>query len=119
VATQFYLAVETERQVIVFLRDDGMRALPPTGGGTISPLVRCSRHGPLVRVQVTGPFPTMLRSLATPLQLGLIAPLGYVGDGSALHSGLLAGGPVSIGGSSAADLLRQIAIAVATPRVAG
>lgn len=108
------LAVETERQVTIFLLDDGMRALPPTVGGTISPLIRFSRDGPLVRVQVTGPFPTMLRSLATPLQLGLIAPLGYAEDGSAVHSGLLAGGPVSVRGSSGADLLRQMAIAVAT-----
>lgn len=108
------LAVETERQVTIFLLDDGMRTLPPTGGGTVSPLVRFSRDGALVRAQVTGPFPTMLRSLATPLQRGLIAPLGYAEDGSAVHSGLLAGGPVSVRGSSAADLLRQMAIAVAT-----
>lgn len=108
------LAVEAERHVNVFLRDDGTRPLPPTGGGTVSPFVRFSRDGPLVRVQVGGPFPTMLRSLATPLQRGLIAPLGFAEDGSAVHSGLLAGGPVSVGGSSAADLLRQIAIAVAT-----
>ena len=108
-----YLAVEAERQVTVSLRDDAMRTLPPTGGGTVSPLVHFSRDGALVRAQVTGPFPTMLRPFATPLQRGLIAPLGYVEDGSAVHSGLLAGGPVSVGGSSAADLLRQMAIAVA------
>jgi DNA-binding SARP family transcriptional activator len=108
------LAVESERQVTVVLRDDGVRVLPPTSGGTISPLIRFSRDERLVRAHVSGPFPTMLRSLATPLQLGLTAPLGYAEDGSAVHYGLMAGGPLSVRGSSSADLLRQMTVAVAS-----
>jgi len=105
-----YMAVERDRQVTVLVSDDG-DPVPPPSGGTVSPLVRFARRGAFVQAEVSGPFPTMLRPAGTPMQRGLMVPLGSTAEGAAVHAGLLAGGPVSIAGQRFADLVRQMILA--------
>jgi DNA-binding SARP family transcriptional activator len=106
------MVVERQRNVEVLLRAQNS-ALPSDAGGGVSPLVRFSRDRTFVRAEVSGPFPSVLRPPLTSMQRGLTIPLGRGPDDSAIHLAMLATGPVSISGPKAADLVRQMVIALA------
>jgi DNA-binding SARP family transcriptional activator len=104
-------AVEATRRVSVILHESDA-ALPGSSGGTLSPRVRFARAGTTVIAEVEGPFPARLRQPRTPLERGLLVPLGRAPDGSALHASVTGLGPVSLTGPNAASLARQILLAV-------
>jgi DNA-binding SARP family transcriptional activator len=106
-------AIEAERHVSAVLGETGV-AVPNAAGGTLSPRVRFVRDGQAMAAEVDGPFPTRLRSARTPLERGLLVPLGQSPDGSAVHVSLTALGPVSITGPNAKSLARQLILAAAT-----
>jgi LysM repeat protein len=105
-------AVEAARHVSVILR--GNDALPGTSGGTLSPRVRFVRAGPTVIAEVEGPFPVQLRQSRSPLERGLLVPLGRAPDGSTVHVSPTGLGQVSVTGPKAASLARQLVLAAAT-----
>jgi DNA-binding SARP family transcriptional activator len=106
-------AVEAGRHVSLFLRaSEG--ALPGTSGGTISPRVRFLRAGSTVVAEVDGPFPVQLRQPLTPLERGLLVPLGRAPDGSAVHASPTGLGRISIAGPEGVGLARQLVVAAAT-----
>jgi DNA-binding SARP family transcriptional activator len=106
-------AVETPRHVSVCVRaSEG--APPAASGGTISPSLRFARVGSMVVAEVDGPFPVQLREPRTPLERGLLVPLGRVPDGSVVHVSTIGLGQLSITGPEAAGLVRQLVVAAAT-----
>lgn len=106
-------AVEATRRVSVILHESDA-ALPKSSGGTLSPRVRFARVGTTVIAEVEGPFPARLRQPRSPLERGLLVPLGRAPDGSALHASVTGLGPVSLTGPNAASLARQILLAAST-----
>jgi DNA-binding SARP family transcriptional activator len=106
------MVVESQRKVRVLLLDQNS-ALPADTGGSVSPLVRFSRAGEFVRAEVSGPFGAVLRSPTTPMQRGLIVPLGRARDDSAIHAGVLATAPASVSGPKASALVRQMVVSYA------
>lgn len=106
-------AVEAERHVSAILGEAEV-AVPNAAGGTLSPRVRFVRAGQNMAAEVDGPFPARLRSARTPLEHGLLVPLGQSTDVSAVHISLTALGPVSITGPNAEGLGRQLILAAAT-----
>lgn len=106
-------AVEAARHVSVILRGSDA-ALPGSSGGTLSPRVRFARAGTTVVAEVEGPFPAQLRQPRSPLERGLLVPLGRAPDGSAVHVSPTGLGQVSIRGPEAASLARQLVLAAAT-----
>jgi DNA-binding SARP family transcriptional activator len=106
-------AVEATRRVSVILHESDA-ALPGSSGGTLSPRVRFARAGTHVIAEVVGPFPARLRQPRSPLERGLLVPLGRAPDGSAVHASVTGLGQVSLTGPNAASLARQILVAVST-----
>jgi len=106
-------AVEAARHVSVILRESDA-VLPGSSGGTLSPRVRFARAGTTVVAEVEGPFPAQLRQPRSPLERGLLVPLGRAPDGSAVHVSATGLGQVSITGPKAASLARQLVLAAAT-----
>jgi len=106
-------AVETTRHVSVILQETDV-TLPGSSGGTLSPRVRFARAGASVIAEVEGPFPVQLRGAGSPLERGLLVPLGRAPDGSVVHVSATGLGQVSIGGPDAASLARQLVLAAAT-----
>jgi DNA-binding SARP family transcriptional activator len=106
-------AVEAGRHVSLILRGSGA-ALPPSSGGTISPRVRFASAGPSVLAQVDGPFPAQLRPPRSPLERGLLVPLGRSPDGSVVHVSASGIGRVSLAGPAATGLAQQLVVAAAT-----
>jgi DNA-binding SARP family transcriptional activator len=107
------VAVEAQGHVSVIL-GDGDVELPRSSGGTLSPRVRFARAGPTVIAEVEGPFPVQLRQSRSPLERGLLVPLGRAPDGSVVHVSPTGLGKVSITGPKAASLARQLVLAAAT-----
>lgn len=109
---QVLLAAEGQQHVSVLLGDSG-GALPPTSGGNIAPLVRFTRAGGIVRADVDGPFPPLLRQATGPFERGLLVPLGRAPDGSVVHVGLMAAAEISVVGTEAGRLVSQMVVAAA------
>ncbi len=107
------VAVEAARHVSVILQDADVD-LPKSSDGTLSPRVRFGRAGPTVIAEVEGPFPSQLRRSRSPLERGLLVPLGHASDGSAVHVSATGLGQVSITGPEAGSLARQLVLAAAT-----
>ena len=107
------VAVEARGHVSVILAESDVE-LPRSSGGTLSPRVRFARVGPTVIAEVEGPFPAQLRQSRSPLERGLLVPLGRAPDGSVVHVSATGLGQVSITGPKAASLARQIVLAAAT-----
>ncbi len=106
-------AVEAGRHVSVLLRaSEG--ALPADSGGTISPRIRFVRAGSTMIAELDGPFPVQLRRPRTPLERGLLVALGRAPDGSAVHVSATGLGGISIAGTEAAGLMRQLVLCAAT-----
>jgi DNA-binding SARP family transcriptional activator/LysM repeat protein len=112
VSPRILAAMESDRRVRVLIGDDAQQ-LPPTSGGSLSPSVRFARADGLVQAEVDGPFPTLLRRPLSPLDRGVLVPIGRAPDGSAVHVGLVSLGTVSIGGAEAEALARQMVLASA------
>jgi DNA-binding SARP family transcriptional activator len=106
-------AIEVGHHVAVILRESDA-VLPESTGGTISPRVRFASARPSVIAQVDGPFPTQLRPLRSPLERGLLVPLGRAPDGSVVHVSATGLGRISLAGPAATGLVRQLAVAAAT-----
>lgn len=111
---QILLAVEGHRHVSVLVHDDGGAALPATSGGHVAPLVRFSRARGIVRADVDGPFPPLLRQNSAPFERGLVVPLGRHPDGSVVHVGVLPAAEISVVGTEAGRLVSQMIVAAAT-----
>jgi DNA-binding SARP family transcriptional activator len=105
-------ALEGERLVRLLISDDGL-ALPPPAGGHMSPSVRFARAEGVVQAEVEGPFPALLRRPLGPLERGVLAPIGRARDGSVVHVGLVSVGTLSVGGTEAEALARQVVLACA------
>jgi DNA-binding SARP family transcriptional activator len=106
-------ALEAQGHVSAILRESG-KAVPRSVGGTLSPEIRFARAGQTVTAEVGGPFPPRLRQARSPLERGLLVPLGRGPDGSVVHVSLTGLGQVSITGPNAVSLARQLALAAAT-----
>jgi DNA-binding SARP family transcriptional activator len=106
-------AVEASGGVSVIL-EAGDVALPRNSGGSISPLVRFTRAGPSIVAEVEGPFPTRLRRPRSPLERGLLLPIGRAPDGAALHLSATGLGQVSVSGPQTGSLMRQLVLSAAT-----
>jgi DNA-binding SARP family transcriptional activator len=106
-------AVEATRRVSVILHESDA-TLPGSSGGTLSPRVRFARAGTTVIAEVEGPFHARLRQPRSPLERGLLVPLGRAPDGSAVHASVTGLGQVSMTGPNAASLARQILLAAST-----
>jgi DNA-binding SARP family transcriptional activator len=106
------VAVEAKGHVSVILGDSDVE-LPKSSGGTLSPRVRFARAGPTVIAEVEGPFPAQLRQSRSPLERGLLLPLGRAPDGSVVHVSATGLRKVSITGPKAAGLVRQLVLAAA------
>lgn len=106
-------AIEGRRRIEVVL-DAAERALPKPSGGQVSPALRFERTGSVVRAEVRGPFPMRLRRVATPMQRGLLAPLGHAGNKTAAHAGLIGSRVISIVGQGGIGLVRQMILSLAT-----
>jgi DNA-binding SARP family transcriptional activator len=106
-------ALEAPGHVSAILRESG-KAVPNKVGGTLSPEIRFARAGQTVTAEVGGPFPPRLRQARSPLERGLLVPLGRSPDGSVVHVSLTGLGQVSITGPNAVSLARQLVIAAAT-----
>ena len=106
-------AIEGRRKIEVVI-DAVERALPKPSGGQMSPALRFERSGSVVRAEVRGPFPMRLRRVATPMQRGLLAPLGHAGSKTAVHVGVLGAGVISIDGPDGIELVRQMILSLAT-----
>jgi DNA-binding SARP family transcriptional activator len=104
---------EAGRHVSVILRES-YPALPGSTGGTIGPRVRFASVGPSVIARVDGPFPAQLRPPRSPLQRGLLLPLGRAPDGSVVHVSASGLGRISLAGPAATGLVRQLVVAAAT-----
>lgn len=106
-------AAEAVRHVSVILgdRDD---ELPRNSGGTVSPHVRFVRAGTTVIAEVEGPFPAQLPQSRSPLERGLLVPVGRASDGSVVHLSAIGIGLMSVAGPAAASLMRQIVLEAAT-----
>lgn len=109
------LALERKDGVTALIDDPAGARLPERSGGSVSPALRFSREGSLVRAEVRGPFPSRLRRVSTPLECGLVTPLASARDTAALHVGLLGLGGISLSGTHVADLARQVVLATAAP----
>jgi hypothetical protein len=106
-------AIEAGRHVTVILRESDT-ALPRSSGGTLAPRVRFASAGPSFLAQIDGPFPTQLRPPRSPLEHGLLIPLGRAPDGSVVHVSASGLGRVSLAGPKAPALVRQLVVAAAT-----
>jgi hypothetical protein len=106
-------AVESASCVWVVLADDAS-GLPPSSGGTLSPGVRFARSGSYLLAEVNGPFPPRLRRARTPLERGLLVPLGRAADGSVVHVSVTGLGHVAVSGTGASSLQAQFVLAAAT-----
>jgi DNA-binding SARP family transcriptional activator len=109
----FLVAVEARGHVSAILRE-GEKALPKGAGGALSPQIRFSRAAQAVIAEAGGPFPPRLRQAHTPLERGLLVPLGRSPDGSVVHVSLTGLGQVSITGPNAGSLARQFVLAATT-----
>jgi DNA-binding SARP family transcriptional activator/LysM repeat protein len=106
-------AIEAGRHVSVLLRaSEG--ALPTDSGGTISPRIRFVRAGSTVVAELASPFPVQVRQPQTSLERGLLVALGRAPDGSAVHASATGLGAMSIAGTEAAGLMRQLVLCAAT-----
>ena len=105
-------AVESAARVWVVLAD-AVSDLPPSFGGTLSPGVRFARSGSFLLAEVGGPFPPRLRRARTPLERGLLVPLGRSTDGSVVHASITGLGHLAVSGANASDLLAQLVLAAA------
>jgi len=103
-------AVEATRRVTVILHHSEA-VLPRSSGGTLSPRVRFARAGAAVVAEVEGPFPAQLRQSRSPLERGLLVPIGRASDGSVVHVSATGLGQVAITGPRAASLTHQLALA--------
>jgi DNA-binding SARP family transcriptional activator len=106
-------ALEVQGHVSAILRETE-KAVPRSVGGAISPQVRFVRAGQTVNAEVGGPFPPRLRQARSPLERGLLVPLGRSPDGQVVHVSLTGLGQVSITGPEAGSLARQVVLAAAT-----
>jgi two-component SAPR family response regulator len=106
-------AVESASCVWVVLADDASE-LPPSSGGTLSPGVRFARSGSCLLAEVNGPFPPRLRRARTPLEQGLLVPLGRAADGSVVHVSVTGLGHVAVSGTGESSLQAQFVLAAAT-----
>jgi DNA-binding SARP family transcriptional activator len=106
-------AIEVGRHVSVILRAVDA-ALPGSTGGTIAPRVRFASTGPSVVAQVDGPFPAQLRPPRSPLERGLLIPLGRAPNGSVVHVSATGLGRISLAGLAATGLVRQLVVAAGT-----
>jgi DNA-binding SARP family transcriptional activator len=104
---------EASRHVSVILRESDP-ALPGSTGGTISPRVRFVQAGPSVIAQVDGPFPVQLRPPRSPLERGVLVPVGRAPGGSVVHVSATGVGWISLAGPGATGLVRQLVVAAAT-----
>jgi DNA-binding SARP family transcriptional activator len=106
-------AIEERRRISILLEAGHEHGLPKPAGGRISPAVHFERMGPHVRAEVRGPFPQRLRRITTPVQRGLLVPLGHAGK-TAVHFAPLGVGVVSVIGEEAGEVVRQLLLAQAT-----
>ena len=105
--------VESAERVWVILASSASE-LPPSSGGTLSPGIGFARSGSFTVAHVSGPFPPRLRRSRTPLERGLLVPLGRAGDGSIVHVSITGLGHMALVGVNASDVLAQIVLAAAT-----
>lgn len=106
-------AVESAERVWVILASSASE-LPPSSGGTLSPGIGFARAGSFTVAHVSGPFPPRLRRSRTPLERGLLVPLGRAVDGSVVHVSITGLGHVAVVGVDASDVMAQIVLAAAT-----
>lgn len=106
-------AVEGPRQVAAIL-EAGDVVPPRSAGGSLSPLVRFVRAGSSIVAEVGGPFPTRLRRPRSPLERGLLVPLGHAPGGAVVHVSATGLGHLSIRGPHAGKLVRQLVLSAAT-----
>jgi DNA-binding SARP family transcriptional activator len=109
----FLAALEVQGHVSAILRESA-KMVPRTIGGTLSPEIRFARAGQTVTAEIGGPFPPRLRQARSPLERGLLVPLGRSPDGSVVHVSLTGLGQVSITGPNAVTIARQLVLAAAT-----
>lgn len=91
-------------------------AKPPTDAFALPPSsarVAFREEGDVVRAEVRRPFPPKLVRAETPLETGLLAPLGALGKDRAIYVGLLGLGGLSIKGEGAASFTAQTLLACA------
>ena len=106
-------AVESAERVWVILASSASE-LPPSSGGTLSPGIGFVRSGSFAVAHVSGPFAPRLRRSRTPLERGLLVPLGRAVDGSVVHVSITGLGHVAMGGVNASDVMAQLILAAAT-----
>lgn len=112
-APRLLAAVEERRRIEVLLDESPDQTLPKPTGGRMSPEVRFERAGRRVKAEVRGPFPPRLRRVATPMQRGLLVPLGHAAR-TAVHVAPLGVGVLSVAGEGAHELIHQLLLAQAT-----
>ncbi|MCA1840132.1 MAG: LysM peptidoglycan-binding domain-containing protein, partial [Actinobacteria bacterium] len=105
-------AVESEGRVEVII-EAFEEPLPPPSGGVVSPSLRFERKGSLVYVEAGPPFPLRLRRLATPIQRGLLAPVGHLKGRSVVHVAASGLGSVAISGDGSERVVENLILSLA------
>lgn len=104
-------AIEEPDRAIFFI------AKPPAENGAILPpsssRVLYQDAGDMVRAEVRRPFPPKMVRAETPLETGLLTPIGAVGKEGAVHVGLLGIGGLAISGEQAEAFTNQALLSCA------
>ncbi|MEX2555566.1 MAG: BTAD domain-containing putative transcriptional regulator [Actinomycetota bacterium] len=109
-----FLAATEGRQRIEILFGPSKAALPRPSGGRMSPQLRFERADGVIKAELKSPFPVRLRRISTPMQRGLLVPLGHAGDATAVHVAPVGIGVISITGAESERLVRQMLLTHAT-----
>lgn len=108
---RFIAAIE-ERDRAIFLiakpNSEHAATLPPS-----SMRIVFRDEGDSVRAEVRRPFPPKMVRAETPLETGLLAPIGTQGRDSAVHIGLLGLGQISVEGERSGEFVGQTLLSCA------
>lgn len=103
-----FLAAIESRQRIEILLGPSEADLPRPSGGRMSPQLRFERADGVIKAELRSPFPVRLRRISTPMQRGLLVPLGHAGNETAVHVASIGLGVISVAGPGVEKLVRQM-----------
>jgi DNA-binding SARP family transcriptional activator len=114
---QILAVIEEQRGVTTYIATpEG--SLPPRAGGRIGPEVAFEHTDGVVRATIRGPFPPEVRRRMTPIELGMLVPLG-ARRGVSVHAAALGLGTMSIEGADAGAAMKQMILSLAAPASPG